>query len=57
MYHDAGFFGIALHLSAVVVEGPDTSLLWWLHDHEVGGEVTVTGRATPPTVAADSRLK
>ena len=30
---------------AVVVEGPDTSLLWWLHDHEVGGEVTVTGEA------------
>ena len=28
---------------AVVVQGPATSLLWWLHDHEVGDEVSVLG--------------
>jgi hypothetical protein len=29
----------------VVVEGPGAALLWWLHDHDVGGAVTVTGDA------------
>lgn len=29
--------------SSVVVEGPATALLWWLHDHQVGDDVTVSG--------------
>jgi hypothetical protein len=28
---------------AIVVQGPAGSLLWWLHDHEVGDDVTVLG--------------
>lgn len=38
----------ALRLAAggdpdVVVEGPADALLWWLHDHEVGDDVTLGG--------------